>query len=291
MIKSLLFVPGDNPARMQKAVAAGADAAILDLEDAVAPANKLEARASVAAFLKAQPPGARRCALWVRINPFESGLLLADLTAVVPAAPDGIMLPKSNGPKDVQTVSHYLDALEASAGINAGSIRILPVATETASAPFQLGDYAKLRLERLAGLTWGAEDLSTALGASGNREANGELAFTYRLVRSMTLMAAHAAGVQAIETLYADFRDEAGLRTSSRAARAEGFSGRIAIHPTQVQAINESFVPAPEEIAHAEAVVAAFRDKPGAGAVSLNGQMLDLPHLKQAEAVLRAAAG
>ena len=289
-LRSWLFIPGDSEKKLGKVDACGADAVILDLEDSVAAANKPAGRALVAAFVGARPRGARPGQLWVRINPFDSGLTLDDLVAVVGAAPDGIMLPKCDGPNDIHRLSHYLDALEAQAGVAPGSIKIVPVATETAAAPFTLGAYAGAGLDRLLGLTWGAEDLSAALGASSNLDLAGGWALTYRLVRSLTLLGAKAAGVQAIDTLYVDFRDEAGLRESSRAARAEGFTGRLAIHPAQVAAINASFMPSPEEIAHAQRIVAAFAAAPGVGTVGLDGRMVDLPHLKQAEGLLALAA-
>lgn len=289
-LRSWLFIPGDSEKKLGKVDDCGADAVILDLEDSVAASNKPAGRALVAAFVGERPRGARANQLWVRINPFDSGLALDDLVAVVGAAPDGIMLPKCDGPDDIRRLSHYLDALEAQAGVAPGSIRIVPVATETAAAPFTLGAYAGAGLDRLLGLTWGAEDLSAALGASTNLDAAGGWALTYRLVRSLTLLGAKAAGVQAIDTLYVDFRDEAGLRDSSRAARGEGFTGRLAIHPAQVAAINASFMPSPEEIAHAERIVAAFAAAPGVGTVGLDGRMVDLPHLKQAEALLALAS-
>lgn len=290
LLRSWLFIPGDSEKKLGKADSTGADALILDLEDSVAAENKAGARDLVAGFLRDRTEATRTSQLWVRINPLDSGLALGDLVAVVGCAPDGIMLPKCGGPADILQVSHYLDALEAQAGIAAGSIRIVPVASETAAAPFTLGDYAGAKLDRLLGLTWGAEDLSTALGASTNLDPAGGWALTYRLVRSLTLMGAKAAGVQAVDTLYVDFRDEAGLRETSRAARAEGFTGRLAIHPAQVAAINESFLPSAEEIAHAQRVVAAFAAAPGAGTVAIDGRMTDLPHLKQAEAILALAA-
>jgi citrate lyase subunit beta / citryl-CoA lyase len=289
-IRSFLFIPGDSEKKLAKADGAGADALIFDLEDAVAPANKPLARQLVPQFIAQRPRAARKSQLWVRINPLDSGLALADLAAVVASGPDGLMLPKANGPADVLQLSHYLDALEAQSGVPAQSIKILPVATETAVAPFRLGDYATAGLSRLLGITWGAEDLSAALGASTNLDASGQWALTYRMVRSMCLLAARAAGVQAIDTLFVDFKDEAGLRASSRAARAEGFTGRIAIHPAQVVAINESFMPSREEIEHARRVVAAFDAAPGAGTVGLDGKMIDIPHLKQAQGVLAQAA-
>jgi len=287
--RSWLFIPGDSDKKLGKADASGADALILDLEDAVALENKPAARERVAAFLKERDRGSRVSELWVRINPLASGLALDDLVAVVPFAPNGIMLPKPDGPDDVSTLSYYLDALEAQNGLEHGTTRILPVATETAAAPFRLGDYANAGLQRLAGLTWGAEDLSTAICASTNLDPDGNWASTFKMVRSLTLLAAHAAGVQAIETLYVDFRDSDGLFESCRAARAEGFSGRIAIHPAQVEPINRGFTPSEQEIEFARRVVAAFAAAPGAGTIGLDGKMLDIPHLKQARHTLALA--
>ena len=285
-LRSFLFIPGDSEKKLGKADGTGADALILDLEDAVAPSRKPVAREMVPAFLKARPRGKRLSALWVRINPLDSGHALTDLAAIVAGAPDGIMLPKVNGPEDVLKASHYLDAFEAAAGIEPGSISILPVATETAIAPFRLGDYAGKGLSRLYGLTWGAEDLSSAIGASTNLDPAGGWAMTYRMVRSLTLLGAHAAGVEAVDTLYVDFRDDDGLRASCKAARGEGFSGRIAIHPAQVHIINESFSPSAEEVAFARRVIDAFASQPDAGTIGLDGKMLDIPHLNQARKTL-----
>jgi len=289
-LRSLLFVPGDSDKKLGKALGAGADALILDLEDSVAPAMKPAARALVPGFLRAHARGGRAAQLWVRINPLASGMALTDLVATVPAAPDGIMLPKAEGPEDVLKVSHYLDALEMQHGIEAGTIKVLPVASETPLAVLRLGRYAEVPLARLLGITWGAEDLATALGASTNVDASGQWGITYQMARSLSLLAARAAGVQAIDTLYVDYRDESGLRAASRASRAEGFTGRIAIHPAQIAPINECYLPTAEEIAHARRVVAAFEAAPGAGTVGLDGKMLDIPHLKQAQAVLALAA-
>jgi len=288
-LRSLLFIPGDSDRKLAKADNAGADALILDLEDSVAPQAKAGAREKVAAFLADRTPGTRTAQLWVRINPLDTEMALDDLAAVVAHAPDGIMLPKANGPEDCVRLSHYLDALETQHGVERGSVGILPVATETAIAPFRLGDYATAGIARLRGLTWGAEDLSTAVGASTNVDASGNWALTYRMVRSLTLLAANAAEVPAIDTLYVDFRDEDGLRQTSEAAFAEGFGGRIAIHPAQVDAINQSFSPSPEQIAHARRVVAAFAERPEAGTVGLDGMMLDIPHLRQAQNTLAQA--
>lgn len=228
--------------------------------------------------------GAARPERWVRMNPIDEGGL-EDLAAVVRAAPDGIMVPKVDGPADILRVSHYLDALETRDGVTQ-PIKLLPVATETAKAPFRLANYADHGLPRLIGLTWGAEDLSSAIGASTNLGPDGRWAHTYLMVRSACLLAAKASRVQAIETVYVDFRDEAGLRASCAAAAQEGFTGRIAIHPAQVAAINEAFMSSEADVAHARRVIAAFDGSPGLGTVGLDGKMLDMPHLKQARHVL-----
>lgn len=284
-VRSWLFVPGDSERKAAKAATSGADALIFDLEDSVAPSRKPFARSAVAALLTQRTGGAAP-QLWVRINALDTAEALPDLVAIVGGRPDGIMLPKAEGPGDIAQAGHYLQALEQREGVPAGEIRILPLATETARAPFALGEYAKTPLPRLAGLTWGAEDLSAALGASTNKDASGDWAFTYRLVRSLCLMAARAAGVPAVETLYADFRDADGLRARTAAARCEGFMGMLAIHPDQVAIINEGFLPTAEEVAFARRVVAAFDAQPGAGTIGLDGKMLDAPHLDQARQVL-----
>jgi citrate lyase subunit beta/citryl-CoA lyase len=282
-IRSFLFVPGDSERKLAKGKASAADALILDLEDAVAPARKPLARTMVADYLGGHA-GDRTPELWVRINPLDDGGV-DDLAAVVRAAPNGIVVPKTDGPADVLRLGHYLEALERRDGV-AAPIRILPVATETARAPFRLGDFGDVVLPRLYGLTWGAEDLSSAIGASTNRDAAGEWAFTFRMVRSMCLLAAKAAGVEAIETVFTDFRDPEGLRTACVAAAQEGFTGRIAIHPDQVSVINAAFMPSDAAVAHARRVVALFEAHPEAGAIGLDGMMLDMPHLKQARHVL-----
>ncbi|MEN2977765.1 CoA ester lyase (plasmid) [Tistrella bauzanensis] len=284
-LRSWLFVPADSERKLARSDDSAADALILDLEDAVAPGRKAVARDLLRDFLTARPRAGRHRQLWVRINPLDDAAL-ADLTAVMAGAPDGVVVPKVNGPADVVRLSHWLDAFEAAAGLPAGSTPILPVATETPAAPFALGDYARQPLPRLAGLTWGAEDLSTALGASTNLDPAGGWAFTYRMARSATLLAARAAGVMAIETLYTDFRDPDGLLASCRAAAAEGFDGRIAIHPSQVPVINAGFAPTDDAVDHARRIVEAFAVSPGLGTVGLDGRMLDIPHLRQAERVL-----
>lgn len=287
-IRSFLFIPGDSEKKLSKVDDCGADAVILDLEDAVAPANKVAARSLITQFLM-ERTGLRSPQIWVRINPLDTGLTEADLAAVVGGRPDGIIQPKTDRPADVALVSAMLDSLEVDLALPLGGIPIIPVATETAIAPFHLGEYATAGLSRLAGLTWGAEDLATAIGATGNRAADGQWHFTFQLARSLTLLAAHASGVQAIETLHADFRDDEGLRRSSLLARQEGFSGRLAIHPAQVAIINECFTPSAAEVDHAQEILAAFAANPGAGTVGLGGKMIDIPHHKQAERIVAEA--
>lgn len=286
--RSWLFVPGDSERKLAKADGCGADALILDLEDSVAAEKKDAARELVADYLAMHPESGRECRLCVRVNPLDSGRMLADLVAIVASNPDLIMIPKVDGPADVIRVCHYIDALAVQAGLLNETIGVVPVATETANAPFRLGDYATASVERLAAICWGAEDLSAALGAATNLGEDGRWAPTFRTVRSLALLAARAAGVAAIETLYADFRDEAGLRATSAEAFAEGFDGRIAIHPAQVGPINESFTPSPEQIEQAVLVKAAFATA-GTGVAALDGKMLDLPHLRQAERILALA--
>jgi citrate lyase subunit beta/citryl-CoA lyase len=287
-IRSFLFIPGDSEKKLSKVDDCGADAVILDLEDAVAPANKVAARSLITQFLM-ERTGLRSPQIWVRINPLDTGLTEADLAAVVGGRPDGIIQPKTDRPADVALVSAMLDSLEVDFALPLGGMPIIPVATETAIAPFHLGEYATAGLSRLAGLTWGAEDLATAIGATGNRAADGQWHFTFQLARSLTLLAAHASGVQAIETLHADFRDDEGLRRSSLLARQEGFSGRLAIHPAQVAIINECFTPSAAEVDHAQEILAAFAANPGAGTVGLGGKMIDIPHHKQAERIVAEA--
>jgi citrate lyase subunit beta/citryl-CoA lyase len=283
-LRSMLFVPGDSDKKLAKGMSVGADALILDLEDAVAPAQKPAARARVKEFLIANPVR-KPTQLWVRINPLETAEALPDLAAVVEARPDGIIQPKTRSPDDVVRLGHYLDALETQFGIALGSTKILAVATETAEAIFTMGGFARCGA-RLAGLTWGAEDLGSAIGASANKEADGRWTQPYQLARSLCLFGASAAGVPALDTLYVDFRDPAGLRAACAEGSRDGFSGKIAIHPDQVATINECFMPSGEEIAHANRVIALFRDNPGVAALSLDGKMIDIPHLNQARKIL-----
>ena len=270
-LRSLLFVPGDRPERFAKAVASGADALILDLEDSVVPARKTAARAAVTAYLSE----ARTLPLFVRVNPLGSSLIADDLAALVEARPDGLVLPKSESAADIARLHARLP------------LPILPVATETPAAVFGLGSYAPAAAQ-LAGITWGAEDLPAAIGAVTAREADGSYTPPYQLARSLTLFAAHAAGVPAIETVYPDFRDLDGLAAYAARGRRDGFTGMLAIHPTQVPVINAAFSPSEAALAHARAVVAAFAANPDAGALQLDGRMIDAPHLKAAQRLLAA---
>jgi len=288
-IRSMLYVPGDNDKKIAKVDACGADAVVLDLEDSVAPGNRAAARQKVRAFLDARPVAARKMQLWVRINAFDDSALI-DLAAIVGGEPDGVVLPKIDGPDDVEKLSHMLDALEVREGVSPGRIRICAVATETPAAVLRLPELAKARLPRLAALNWGAEDLSAAIGASTNVDASGQWALTYRWVRSAVLLAAKAAGVQALETVYVNYRDTDGLRAACRAAAQEGFTGRAAIHPDQVAPINEAFAPSAEDVDLARRIVAAFDAVGGVGTVGIDGKMFDIPHLKRAHRTLELHA-
>lgn len=281
-LTSLLFVPADSEKKYRKARGTAADGLILDLEDSVAPPNKDAARAMVSGWLD---EGLSGPALWVRVNALDTGLTLADLAAVVRPGLAGIILPKANGGQDVAQLGHYLDALETRAGLQPGGVRIIVVATETAQAMFNLGSYAPAH-PRLAALTWGAEDLSAVVGATSNKGADGDWSQPYQLARSLCLMAAAAAEVPALDTLYADFRNEAGLVAACGISRRDGFAGRLAIHPAQVDPINRAFAPSDEDLALAARIVAAFDADPGLGTIGIDGKMYDIPHLKQARRTL-----
>lgn len=283
--RSWLFVPGDAPEKMRKALASSADALILDLEDSVAAASKNAARHYVAAFLNARDSHTPAPQLWVRINPLSSGLAGVDLSAIVAAKPDGIILPKIDGPDELNQLNQCLTPLECSAGLAANTLRVMPIATETPSSIFSIGGYA-WNVDRLASLTWGAEDLAAAVSAETNRDEEGNYTPLFELARSLCLAGAAAANVPAIETVYTDFRDTAGLASYARRGRRDGFSGMMAIHPSQVPVINKVFSPTDTEVDYARRVIAVFEAAPGAGVVSLNGRMLDAPHLKLAHRVL-----
>jgi citrate lyase subunit beta/citryl-CoA lyase len=273
-LRSLLFVPGDRADRMEKALSSGADALILDLEDSVLSLAKPTARQAVARFL-ARP---RTLPVFVRVNALGAEID-ADLAAVVPHGPDGIVLPKAEGAASLADVDRRLAALGDKRA------RILPIATETPKAIFALGSYGGVT-PRLCGLSWGAEDLPAAIGATTAREADGRFTQPYEIVRALTLFGAHAAQVPAIETVYPAFRDEAGLAAYAVRGKRDGFSGMLAIHPAQVAVINAAFTPSLDEIAWAQRVVAAFAQNAGAGTIELDGRMLDAPHLKLAQTLL-----
>ena len=284
--RSWLFAPGDSTRKMEKATAGPADVVIFDLEDAVAETEKPRARTSIATFLASQP--ADRSRLWVRINPLQGPDALADLAAVMPGRPGGVMLPKARGREDVERLDHYLSALEVANDIGQGTTKVIALVTETAEGMFTTGTYAGA--PRLVALTWGAEDLADAVGASENRNADGSYGFTYELARSFCLLGAAAAGISAVETIHGDFRDEQGLRQRAQEVRLAGYRGMLAIHPAQVQIINEAFTPTPEELAAAQEVVDLFAANPSAGTIGFRGAMLDRPHLARAKALLKVAA-
>jgi citrate lyase subunit beta/citryl-CoA lyase len=284
VLRSFLFVPADSEKKLTKGLDSGADALILDLEDAVAEANKPEARRTAAAFLMAhaQP---RTPQLWVRINPLSTPFANDDLAAVVRAAPDGIVLPKPDSAADLIELDRRLRTLETGHSLASGAIKVLPIATETPASVFTLGTYAGAS-PRLAALTWGAEDLPAAIGATVSRWEDGSYTDLCRIVRSLCIAGAAAAGVPAIETVYPAFKDDEGLRAYAARGRAEGFSGMMAIHPAQVAVINAVFSPSEAEIAHAQRVVDLFAANPNAGTLALDGKMLDRPHLTLARRVL-----
>lgn len=284
-MRSMLFVPGDSPKKLAKALLSGADALIIDLEDSVAPDAKETARRETAAFLVAHAKAPGRPRLYVRINALESDFIDADLDAVMPAGLDGIVLPKAQGGVDVSHLSAKLAVREAEGDLPDGATRIIAIATETAASLFQLGTFAGCS-HRLEGLAWGAEDLSADLGAEGNRARDGSYADPYRLARTLTLAGAAAAGVIAIDAVFTNFHDSEALTKEAETARHDGFCTKMAIHPDQVALINAAFSPGAESIARAQAIIAAFAAAPGAGVISLNGQMLDRPHLVRAERLL-----
>jgi citrate lyase subunit beta/citryl-CoA lyase len=285
MMRSLLFVPADGGSKLDKAMASGADAVIIDLEDSIAPERKQQARAAALEFLKASAPKKDRPRLLVRINGLDTGMTDADLDAVVPGKPDAIVFPKAEGGSTVVHLDAKLTAREAISGLPEGSIKILAQAVESAAGLFAAGTYRDAS-KRLIGLTWGPEDISAELGAEANRDAQGLFTEPYRLARSICLYGAAAAKLPAIETVYVDFRNSEGLRRDTQDARRDGFTGRLAIHPAQVPVINEVYTPSPEQIEKAKMVIAAFAAQPGAGTVGIDGKMFDRPHLLRAQRLL-----
>jgi citrate lyase subunit beta / citryl-CoA lyase len=288
LMRSFLFVPADGGRKLDKAMASGADAVIIDLEDSIAPEAKAAARKSAATFLTEVGKSADRPHLLVRVNGIATGLIDGDLDVVAGVRPDAIMLPKAEGGASIIHVDAKLTACEAIAGLPDGSIKILAIATETAPALFLAGTYAGAS-SRLEGLTWGAEDLSADLGAETNRDGDGQFLDPYRMARALCLAGAAAARVPAFDTVTPDFRNADLLRREAEEARRDGFQGKIAIHPAQVPIINEVFTPTPAAVAQARAIVAAFDANPGKGAVAIEGVMYDRPHLARAGRVLARA--
>jgi len=282
MNRSYLFVPADSERQLSKAADAGADAIIVDLEDSVAAASRPVARDVARNYVEGRKD------VWVRINPIDSVDADLDLAGVMPAVPAGIVLPKPRGAEDVLLLAAKLDELEEKHGIEAGTTEILSICTERPEAIFTLGSYAGAS-PRLRALSWGAEDLSAAVGASTNRAADGSWLPPYELARSLCLFAAAAAKVAAVDTVFTDFRDAEGLAVYAANARRDGFIGMLAIHPAQVEIINRAFVPTTAELDRAERIVALFDESPGAGALGLDGEMIDRPHLVQAQRILRLA--
>lgn len=285
MSRSFLFVPADSERKLAKARDGEADALILDLEDSVAADSRPGARTTLSVFMSDDAP----MPLWVRINPLDTPDALLDLEAIMPLAPDGIVLPKCAGARDIVSLGKLLDTLEVENGIPLGRTRVLPIVTERPAAMFHLQEYAGCS-ERLFGLSWGAEDLSAAVGATANRDDSGDWLAPYQLARSLCLFAAASAGVAAIDTVFTNFKDTAGLARYAAAARRDGFSGMLAIHPAQVAPINAAFTPTAEEVSRAERIVSMFDRNPGAGTLAMDGEMIDQPHLVQARRILARAA-
>lgn len=286
-LRSWLFAPGDSEKKMTKAAGGAADVVILDLEDAVAIENKPAARVAVAEFLRGNQEHRNR--LFVRVNPLDGPYTLEDLAAVMPARPGGIMLPKVSGREDLEVLDRYLEALEVANGIEQGSTPVIVLVTETAQSMFHCGDFKGA--PRLVAMTWGAEDLADSLGASANTGPDGQFGFTYELARSLCLLGAASAGVPAIETIQADFRDLETLKARAEQVRRAGYRGMLAIHPAQVEVINAAFTPSAEEIDKAREIVALFEANPGAGTIGYEGGMLDRPHLSRAQQLLAQVEG
>ena len=287
-MRSLLFVPADSEKKIAKSLSVGADCLILDLEDSVAPARKAQARPMAAAFIAATRDQATRPKLYVRINPIDTSEWELDLAGVLASGPDGILLPKARSAADVARLALALDEGEIKAGIPLGRTRIMALVTEVPAAILTLASYLDAN-PRLDGLTWGAEDLSALMGSTATREPGGGWTSPYKLARDLCLFTAVAANCQPIDTVYVDFKNTAGFAEECRIAARDGFTGKMAIHPDQVAAINAAFTPSVTEIAWAHEIVALFRDNPESGALSLRGQMIDRPHAVRAERILARA--
>lgn len=280
-MRSFLFVPGDSARKFEKARGGNADALIIDLEDSVSAEAKETAREATRAMLET-PRNAQKW--FVRVNALDTGLTLADLAAVMPLRPEGIVLPKCASVADVEKLAFYLDAFEAASGLEAGSTRIIAVATETAESIFGLSSY-KDASPRLWGLMWGAEDLAASLGATEN-SVDGVYSEPFRLARNMCLIGAAAAGLAAIDTVCTNIGDLAYVEAEANAARRDGFAAKAVIHPSHVDPVNRAFTPRPEEVAWAEQVIAAFAADPRAGVVKIDGKMIDKPHERAARKIM-----
>ena len=285
-MRSLLFVPGDTPKKLEKGFASAADVVIIDLEDSVAAANKGAARQIACDFINSHR-SETRAQIYIRINDFTTGESDHDLAGIMPARPDGIMLPKCTGFTEVERLSARLRVYETECEIDDGATRIIPIISETAASVLAASSYRSH--SRLAGLTWGAEDLSASIGARTARLDNGAYTDVFRLARALTLLASSASEVPAVDTVFPNFRDEDAFRADCIGAERDGFTAKMAIHPAQVAIINEVFTPATEAVAHARAVVDAFRDAGDAGVIAIDGKMYDRPHLKLAERLLARA--
>ncbi len=284
-MRSALFIPGDSEKKLAKGLDCGADCLLLDLEDSVAPNNKEEARSTVADFLRSANDVPDRPRLFVRINAFDTGLTEDDLAAVLAGKPDGVVLPKSQHGQDVTKLDAQLRVHEAQNQLDDGVTRILAIITETAVGTLNAGTY-KRSSKRLEAVSWGAEDLSADIGAVRRRHEDGRYTDLFRYARVQTLLGAVAAGVQPLDTVFTDFRDEDGLKKECREAMLDGFTGKLAIHPAQVGVINEVFTPSAEDIAKAQAVVDAFSAAGNPGVLGVDGEMLDRPHLRKAQNLL-----
>lgn len=287
-MRSALFVPGDSERKLTKGLESGADALFIDLEDSVSLDSKAAARDTTTAFLKEQKSRKEIPLLYVRMNAFDSGLWEDDLTSIMQAAPVGIVLPKSDHGKDVTKLDSLLRVHEAENGLGDGDTRVVAIITETAIGTLNAGTYRRSS-QRLQAVAWGAEDLSADVGAPRRRKDNGAYRDLFRFARIQTLLGAIAAGVEPLDTVYPDFRDEAGLRNECMEAMYDGFTGKMAIHPAQVPIINEAFTPSADEIARSKQIVAAFEEAGNPGVLAINGEMLDRPHLRKAQKLLARA--
>jgi citrate lyase subunit beta/citryl-CoA lyase len=286
-VRSLLFVPGDSEKKLGKGIEAGADVLLLDLEDSVGADRKAEARRITSAFIGENRDRAA-ATLYVRVNDFTTGLTDEDLAAILPARPAGIMLPKAVGSADVSRLSAKLRVHEAENGIEDGATRIIAIVTETAAGLLAAPSYNEAH-PRLAGVTWGAEDLSADIGARAPRDGNGRYTDVFRLARTMTILAASATQAAAIDTVFVNFRDMDALRAECIEAERDGFAAKMAIHPAQVPVINEVFTPSAESVAHSRAVIDAFAAAGNPGVIGIDGHMYDRPHLRRAERILARA--